>query len=99
MGVKISFISESISIKVIDLFRFDSVFSSGRLLTPVSRSNFRFESRFFHSCTSVVDVKLVNFCCTMLIMLCILQSKGICVVAICGDSSFATVRAVEMKCN
>ena len=99
MGVKISLISESTSIMVIDLFKFDSGFSSGRLLIPVSRSSFRFELRSFHFCTSVVDVKVVNFCCTMLIMLCILQSKGICVVAICGDSSFATVRAVEMKCN
>ena len=55
MGVKISLISESqsTSIMVIDL-----------LLIPVSRSNFRFELRFFHSCTSVVDVKVVNFCCT-----------------------------------
>ena len=59
MGVKISFISESISIMVIDLFRFDSGFSSGRLLIPVSKSNFRFELRVFHSCTSVVDVKVV----------------------------------------
>ena len=32
MGVKISLISESISIMVIDLFKFDSGFSSGRLL-------------------------------------------------------------------
>ena len=65
MGVKISLISESISIMVIDLFKFDSGFSSGRLLIPVSRSSFRFELRFFHSCTSVVDVKVVNFCCMM----------------------------------
>ena len=85
MGVKISLISESISIMVIDLFRFDSGFSSGRLLIPVSRSSFRFELRFFHSCTSVVDVKAVNFCCT------------ICVVAICGDSSF--VQYGQLKCN
>ena len=36
MRVKISLISESTSIMVIDLFRFDSGFSSGRLLIPVS---------------------------------------------------------------
>ena len=65
MGVKISLISESISIMVIDLFKFDSGFSSGRLLIPVNRSSFRFELRFFHFCTSVVDVKVVNFCCMM----------------------------------
>ena len=65
MGVKISLISESISIMVIDLFKFDSGFSSGRLLIPVSRSSFRFELRFFHFCTSVIDVKVVNFCCMM----------------------------------
>ena len=65
MGVKISLISESISIMVIDLFKFDSGFSSGRLLIPVSRSSFIFELRFFHSCTSVIDVKVVNFCCMM----------------------------------
>jgi len=65
MGVKISFISESISIMFIELFRFDSGFSSWRLLIPVSKSNFRFELRFFHSCASVIDVKVVNFCCTM----------------------------------
>ena len=88
MGVKISLISGSISIMVIDLFKFDSGFSSGRLLIPVSRSSFRFELRSFHLCTSVVDVKVVSFCCMMLIILCILQSKSICVVAICGDSSF-----------
>ena len=75
MGVKISFISESISIMVIDLFRFDSGFSFGRLLIPVSKSNFRFELRYFHSCTSVVDVKVVNFCCTILIKLCIITVK------------------------
>ena len=95
MGVKISLISESISIMVIDLFKFDSGFSSGRLLIPVSRSNFRFELRFFHSCTSVVDVKVVSVCCMML--LCILQSKSICVVAICGDSSF--VQYGQLKCK
>ena len=38
MGVRISFISESISIVFIDLFRFESGFSSGRLLIPVSKS-------------------------------------------------------------
>ena len=97
MGVKISLISESISIMVIDLFKFDSGFSSGKLLIPVSRSSFIFALRFFHSCTSVVDVKVVNFCCTILIMLCILQSKSTCVVAICGDSSF--VQYGQLKCN
>ena len=65
MGVKISLISESISIMVIDLFKFDSGFSSGRLLIPVSRSSFIFALRFFHFCTSVIDVKVVNFCCMM----------------------------------
>ena len=90
MGVKISLISESISIMVIDLFRFDSGFSSGRLLIPVSRSSFRFELRFFHFCTSGIDVKVVNFRC-------ILQSKSICIVAICGDSSF--VQYGQLKCN
>ena len=75
MGVKISLISESISIMVIDLFKFDSGFSSGRLLIPVSRSSFIFELRFFHFCTSVIDVKVVNFCCTILIMLCIYSQK------------------------
>ena len=70
MGVKISFISESISIMFIVLFRFESGFSFGRLMIPVSKSNFRFELRFFHSCISVVDVKVVNFCCIMLIILC-----------------------------
>ena len=75
MGVKISLISESISIMVIEMFRFDSGFSFGRLLIPVSRSSFIFELRFFHSCTSIVDVKVVIFCCTMLIMLCIYSQK------------------------
>ena len=75
MGVKISLISESISIMVIDFFKFDSGFSSGRLLIPVSRSSFRFELRSFHFCTSVVDVKVVNFCCTILIRLCNYSQK------------------------
>ena len=97
MGVKISLISESISIMVIDLFKFDSGFSSGRLLIPVSRSSFIFALRFFHFCTSVIDVKVVNFCCMMLTILCILQSKSMCVVAICGDSSF--VQYGQLKCN
>ena len=66
MGVKIPLISESISIMVIDLFKFDSGFSSGRLLIPVSRSSFIFALRFFHFCTSVIDVKVVNFCCMMI---------------------------------
>ena len=70
------------------LLRFESGFSFGSLLIPVNSSNFRFELRFFHSCTIFVCVGVVNFFCTTLIMLCMLQSKSICVVAICGYSRF-----------
>ena len=77
MGVKISLISESISIMVIDLFKFDSGFSSGRLLIPVSRSSFIFALRFFHFCTSVIDVKVVNFRCMMLYF--VYYSQRVCV--------------------
>ena len=67
------------------LLRFESGFSSGKLLIPVSRSNLKLELSFFLSCTSVGDVRVVNLCCTMMIMLCILQSKRMCVVAICRE--------------
>ena len=67
------------------LLRFESGFSSGKLLIPVSRSNLKLELSFFLSCTSVGDVRVVDLCCTMKIMLCILQSKRMCVVAICRE--------------
>ena len=66
-------------------------------MIPVSSSNFRFELRFNHLLTIVGDVRVVSFCCIILIMLCILQSKSICVVAICGDSKF--VQYGQLKCD
>ena len=41
------------------LLRFESGFSSGKLLIPVSRSNLKLELSFFLSCTSVGDVRVV----------------------------------------